>query len=416
MKRMAIFCGNFWCNFRKQTRGNVSMVFALSFVVVVAAAGGAIDMSNASMVRHDMQDALDSAVLAGVRTSSAQMTNVATATFNDNVAKSLSGAVTQSYAGSSASSAGVMTTTLAGTAEISSPTYALKLIGMNDINIKVASTAVGSATVATIATPCIYVLDPTGSQALLVNSGAQITAPNCEIDVKSTGNPAGMFNSGSNLNFKKVCMQGTKVTQNSTTVPNLALGCTNQTDPYTGKTPTPASSTCNFSNGNYNDAVVNLTPGVYCGWFNFNNSSAKVNFAPGVYVIKSGGWNVNGGTWTGSGVTFYFADTSKIQFNSGIAATLSAPTSGTYKDLLFYEASGLAKSDFIFNDSVANNLTGVIWLPSRTVTWNAKSGVASDALTMVVWRLILNNTTWNLGPQGGGNTAAGAMTSVRLIH
>ena len=68
-----------------------------------------------------------------------------------------------------------------------------------------------------------------------------------------------------------------------------------------------------------------------------------MNFKPGVYVIKGGGWNVNGGSWTGSGVTFYFADTSHIQFNSGISATLSAPTSGTYSGLLFYEPDGLAE-------------------------------------------------------------------------
>jgi hypothetical protein len=297
-------------------------------------------------------------------------------------------------------------------ATFDNPTYMLKLIGMDSIKLSVTATALRSA--AQTAAPCIYVLDPNGSQALLVNSGAQINAPGCEIAVKSNGTPAGMFNSGSKLDFKRVCMQGAKVTQNSTVVANLALNCSSAADPYAGQLPTPASSACTFSNGNYNNATVNLTPGVYCGWFNFNNSSARVNFAPGVYVIKNGGWNVNGGTWTGKGVTFYFADTSKIQFNSGISATLSAPTSGTYKDLLFYEAANLPKSDFIFNDSVANNLTGVIWLPSRTVTWNAKSGVASDSLTLVTWRLILNNTTWTLNPlekTGGGK----AVASVRLV-
>ncbi len=36
---------------------------------------------------------------------------------------------------------------------------------------------------------------------------------------------------------------------------------------------------------------------------------------------------MNGGLWTGNGVTFYFADTSKIQFNSGMEQRLKAPSS-----------------------------------------------------------------------------------------
>lgn len=409
----------FLSRFGKHFKGNVSITFGFSFVFIVTAIGGAVDLHRASSARHDLQDAVDSAVLAGVRVADTQMSTVASTTFTHNIPASYAAQASQGYSSSasssSTSSTNIVTTSLSGTAKVSSKNYVLQLIGMNDITVRASSTAKAISTEAKTATPCIYVLDPTGSQALLVNSGARITAPNCEIDVKTSGKPAGMFNSGSSLNFKKVCMEGNQVTQNSTTVANLSLNCTNQADPYAGKTPTPASSTCTVSNGNYNDATVNLTPGVYCGWFNFNNSSAKVNFAPGVYVIKNGGWNVNGGTWTGNGVTFYFADTSKIQFNSGISATLSAPTSGTYKDLLFYEAAGLSKSDFIFNDSVANKLTGVIWLPSRTVTWNAASGVASDSLTMIVWRLILNNTTWTLNPLDSGSTSSGSNKTVTVL-
>lgn len=396
------------------------MIFAMLLVVVIAAAGGTLDMINASAMRHDMQDALDSAVLAGVRASATQMTSSASAAFAKNVPTDLA-AASQSYSSSSsassAASASVVTTTLTGKATYVSPTFMMKLVGINSLTLSVKSVAMGTATTTSSGAPCIYVLDPTGSQALLVNSGASVSAPTCEIHVKSTANPAAIFNSGSSLNFKKLCIQGANVIKNSVTVPNLSTSCAAQGDPYAGTLPTPSSSTCTYSNLNYSAATQTLQPGVYCGWFNFNNSSAKITFAPGVYVIKNGGWNVNGGTWTGTGVTFYYADTSKIQFNSGISADLSAPSTGTYKNLLMYEASGLAKSQFVLNDSVANKLTGLIWLPSRELTLNAKSGVQSDALTLVVWRLILNNTTWTLTPMGGSSSPSGSgvMTSVRLI-
>jgi len=400
-------------DFLRATRGNVAMIFAFAFVLIVGSAGGGVELFNAVSARSSMQDALDSAVLAGIRAgTTAQMSSSASAAFNGNIPSTLTGA-TQTYGAASASSGSVTNLTFTGEASVEVPTKVMGLFGIDSMTVHAKSVAVAEKA-GTPAGPCIYVLDPSGSQALLVNSGAQVAASACEIDVKSTANPAAIFNSGSSLAFSKLCIQGANVTQNSTTVANLKTGCAAQGDPYAGTLPTPASSTCTYSNLNYSAATQNLSPGVYCGWFNFNNSSAQVNFAPGVYVIKGGGWNVNGGTWTGSGVTFYFADTSKIQFNSGISANLSAPTSGTYKNLLFYEAAGLSKTQFVLNDSVSNQLTGLIWLPSRELTLNAKSGIQSDALTMVVWRLILNNTTWKLASQGGSSSSGGTLSKVRL--
>ena len=391
------------------TGGNVALITAIAFVAVVGIGGATLDLSAQLNAKQNAQDAMDDAVLAGAGASSASATTAASQVFYQNINPKLTVSAPQ-FSSANSTSGGKTVDTFTGTASGQIQPQFMRLFGVSSMSFNVTSTAVSTSG----ASPCIYVLDPSSAQSLLVNSGANVQAPNCQIDVASTGNPAAIFNSGSSLNFSEVCVQGTQVLQNSTSVPNLKTGCATSADPYAGTLPTPGSSTCTFSNLNYSTSSVSLTPGVYCGWFNFNNSSASVNFAPGVYVIRGGGWNVNGGTWTGSGVTFYFADTSKIQFNSGISATLSAPTSGAYANLLFYEAPGLSKSAFIFNDSVANNLTGLIYLPSRDVTFNAKSGVASDALTMVVWQLILNNTTWNLGPLGG--SSGGANKSIRLLH
>jgi len=400
-------------NWLAQARGNATMIFALSLTAVVIVVGAGIDFNSAVTGHAQLQDAVDAAVLTGVRASSNNAGSASSA-FSANVAASVASAATQSYSSgtssSSTSSGSVSMVTMTGVARVQKPTFMLGLVGINSFSLSASATAVADKA---SSNPCIYVLDPTSTQSLLVNSGASVTAPNCEIHVKSTGNPAAIFNSGSSLNFKKICIAGANVIRNSVTVPNLSLSCAAQDDPYAGTLPTPSSSSCTYSNGNYSAANVTMQPGVYCGWFNFNNSNSVVTFAPGVYVIKGGGWNVNGGTWTGSGVTFYYADTSKIQFNSGISADLSAPTSGTYKDILMYEAAGLSKTQFVLNDSVANKLRGLIWLPSRQLTLNAKSGIQSDSVTMVVWQLILNNTTWNLTQMSG--SSSGTVTNIRLI-
>jgi hypothetical protein len=212
-----------------------------------------------------------------------------------------------------------------------------------------------------------------------------------------------------------VCLAGGNVLNNGGAPSTLVKSCAAIDDPYAGKLPTPVSTACTTSNGNYNGGSVTLTPGVYCGWFNFNNNPT-VTFQPGLYVIKDGGWNVNGGTWSGNGVTFYYADQSKIQFNSAVAVNMTAPTTGTYANIMMFEKPGLGTSAFIFNDAKAMQMTGLIYLPSRDVTFNGGSSMTSRSFTMVVNTLILNETKWKLTPYANGISGGGEGKQVRLTR
>jgi len=290
------------------------------------------------------------------------------------------------------------------------PANFLALAGIKTIAISVSATAkLGSST-----TACILVLDRSASQSLLMNSGADIEAPTCEVHVASAGNPAAIFNAKSTLNTSRTCLAGTSIIDNGGTHPNLAKGCTVATDPFAGQLPVPDTTAANCNGGNYNGGSYTMTPGVYCGWYNFNGTN-NLTFLPGVYVIKGGGWNVNGGAWTGTGVTFYFADTSKIQFNSGVKATLAAPTSGTYNGILMYEATGLSISQFVLDDSQGHALTGLIYLPSRQMTVNAGANLTTDQVTMVVDTLIVDNATWYVTPSPTKTVAGSSGGSPYLI-
>src|SRR6185437_3629669 len=108
-------------------------------------------------------------------------------------------------------------------------------------------------------------------------------------------------------------------------------------------------------------------------------------------------WNLNSGwTATGSGVTFYYADASSyIQFNSGVKANLSAPTSGTYAHVLMFEPNGLSTSSFaVDGTSTSDLLQGLIYLPSRNVTFNsAANATATDSR----WWCISSSSTRSPG-------------------
>lgn len=200
---------------------------------------------------------------------------------------------------------------------------------------------------------------------------------------------------GSTIQSARICIEGSTIIDNGGTHPNLKTNCRTAVDPFAGKLPVPSNSACSHTNLVFNGGTANLMPGVYCGGVNFN-SGTNVTLAPGLYVIRGGDWNVNGGTWTGSDVTFYFEDTSRIQFNSAITSSMSAPSTGSYAGILIYEKEGLSRSPFVIDDSKGSDLTGLIYLPSRDTIFNSDSKANGEKITMVFNTLILDQTKWRL--------------------
>lgn len=391
--------------FSADRRGSVAILFALAAVALFGTASFAVDYSRAISLETRMRQALDAAVLAGIKAGegSARIA-AANAVFNQNMGES-EPSVQLNFTSPNADQ-------FTGTARTRLRTTLASAIGVTGLNVEALSTALKK----TSGKVCILVLDKTASQAFLVNGGATVEAPDCEIHVHSKANPAAIFNSGTEIDSRKLCLAGSSIIDNGGSHPNLQTRCDAADDPYVGRYPEPANAACDYSNLNFNGGNVNLSPGVYCGWINFN-SQPNVTFAPGVYVVKNGGWNVNGGTWRGNGVTFYFADTSKIQFNSAVDAVITAPTSGAYENVVIFEKAGLPRSPFVLDDSRGFNITGLVYLPSRDTIFNGGSQVESKDFTIVVNTLILDQTRWNLDSSsteiaGGGSSA----DHVRLIN
>jgi len=388
--------------FHRNVDGNIAWVYALSLIPLTVAAGAGLDYVAVLDAKTTLQNAIDASTLAGA--AAGNSSSVATNVFAAEPTAKFGVAGSPVYTINTDSS-------FTGRVSANVPANFMSLVGIRTIAVSVTATAKQGGTT----TACILVLDRTASQSLLMNSGADIEASTCEVHVASTASPAAIFNSQSTLNSSKTCLAGTSIIDNGGTHPNLVKSCTVATDPFASQLPVPDTTAANCNGGNYNGGNFTLTPGVYCGWYNFNGTN-NLTFQPGVYVIKGGGWNVNGGSWTGTGVTFYFADTSKIQFNSGVKATLAAPTSGTYNGILMYEAAGLPITPFVLDDSKGHTLTGLIYLPSRQMTVNAGANLTTDQVTVVVDTLIVDSATWNVTPSPTKTIAGASGGSPYLIR
>src|SRR5207248_9882842 len=106
---------------------------------------------------------------------------------------------------------------------------------------------------------------------------------------------------------------------------------------------TPCTADPSISGG-----TVSLNPGTYCGITISGN--ANVTFNSGTFILLGGGFHAGSSntTLTGTGVTFYntcspspcnggSSGYQPISITGNLTATLSAPTSGSYAGILFYE-------------------------------------------------------------------------------
>ncbi len=394
-KRLSGFCS--------ETSGNYAVTTALMLPLLIGLIGLALDTANWYTNHRQMDRIVETAAAAAASylgsDTTAQITAIAA-----NVA---------ALNGLSTSTGDTLTVTVASNPATLTVTGTRKLNRFfSAMFVPTAQVATSTATAGASGNPvCILVLDPSSNQTLLVNSSVILNAPSCEIDVASTSSSAAIFNS-SLPNVAKVCVAGGSLVNGGSAINNLTNNCTTASDPYAGHIATPTVGSCTV-NGKTFSGTTNLSPGTYCGTFDFN-VAGSLNLAAGLYIFNGTNWNLNPG-WTinGTGVTFYFVTSgSYIQFNSNVTANLSAPTSGTYANILMFEPAGLSTSSFAVDGTSSSHLLqGVIHLPSRNVTFNAASNVTSDTLTLVVNQLIIDNVNWSIGPDAStiGGNGAGAV-------
>ncbi len=390
-------------SFSRARHGTVAAIFALTLLPMVAGVAAAVEYTRVSASRDNLQKAIDAAVLLGAMKAPAERVTAATAAFH---AGRPAGDVLLDEVAFVTNADGSFT----GTATARKTMLLTSGLPLNQIGLRVTATARGAPE--SVASACIIIEDPNASQALLVNSGARIVAPNCEIHVKSNRDPAMIYNAGADLRVRRLCIKSDTVLFNTTTRPPTELRCNPHNDPYRGKLPHPANNLpCTHLNrSDWPNAPQSFgSPNgvtVWCGNNNFNFPQTLT--FQGLHVVRDGALTVNSGaTIAADGATFYFEDrNARFLMNGNVTLTLRAPTSGTYAGIAMFEKQGLQPSPFVFNGVNGQSLHGIFYLPSRNVTFNSASSASADRLSMVVNTMILNSTSWNI--DGGVETTSGS--------
>lgn len=165
---------------------------------------------------------------------------------------------------------------------------------------------------------------------------------------------------------------------------------------------------------------VTISPpsgGIAC----FNGASIKgnVTFAPGTYYINGGSLSIAANAVvTGSGVTFILKDFSgnsgiTVDISGSATVNLTAPTSGTYGGILFYQSrTAPSNGKNTISGNTSSKLEGAVYLPNQQVTFAGTTGMDTKCLQIVA-RTVAFSGASTIQNDCSGNPAAKAFTGSR---
>lgn len=374
-------------------RGLVMALAAVLMPVVVGAMALALDCGVMYLQRRQAQTAADAAALAG-----------AYALYNGSnasVARSAAIAVgAQNGFTIPSSNVTPTTTTVAVQVTATPPRFFSALWGQGRLSISASAKAATDVNAGS--TPysnyAILVLDPTSSGSLTLSNNTEITTSNQINTPTGTGiqvnssSPTAAVATNSAYTDVPVSIVGGYSTSNSAYFGSVTTGAPVVPDPLASlpvpsvPTATSTPSTSYSGNGTYT-----MQPGLYTQSVTISNPSV-VTMQPGLYYFQNGASLTieSGGGLNGSGVTLYMDGGGTINFTNLSSTTLSAPTSGTYQGVVYFQ-DRTSTTTPTFGNNATINLSGTFYAPAAAISFQNNMDYAQYGSQLIVKDLSLAN-------------------------
>lgn len=401
------------------------MMAALTLVPIVGAVGCGVDFIAASSVRKAMQNAADSAVLAGASSPAGDEQVVV----HDFLAAHLGsdGAIGGDDHGHSwEHQVAVADNVVEVVVSDSYPTTFMKVFGVDQVGLSVKAKAVRPSSSA-----CILILDPAVSDALKVINANSVTSE-CGIQVNSAHKSRAFYveNNGAfaapHIAVHGISKLGSGKKLNPAPVDGSAVvpdPLASMDEPMARTAPCTSQSLQTINS----QTKISINPGVYCGGLTLNTSD-DVTLKPGVYTFRNGPFTLNASAKViGKGVILYFEDDKSAFLSNGAAIMeLSAPATGKHAGLLMFQGRKAKDVNVAYrlNTAAGSFYDGTIYLPYAVIDWNVSgsvnAGASYTALIAKVLRLYVSGTVIFKKPTPGSATPTPAAmaggSGVRLVE
>ena len=404
----------------RSERGNVLFIATMSLPVLIGAGGLATDTIQWTLHQREIQRQADSAALAGAyaKAQGGSPAASATAEINRHSFVTLLGSPTVENAPTTGSYAG-------NTNAVRVVLQTRQALPFSSMFIGTAPTLTAEATAAVISNGnyCVISLEPTATAGVIMQGNASVTM-GCGIATNSTAANAVVAGGSSSILATPVAaVGGLQASSNYASGTTLQPYSITQPDPF-ASLPAPTLPSCSTKLNVAPNATAHVTnaSGVTC--YRGMDLKGTVSFDPGVYYVDGSSFSAGSqAAIIGAGVTFILtsnnatsnpASIATVDINGGANIQLTAPASGTYAGVLFYQ-------DRRAQDSGANNingnassiLQGAVYMPSQEVSFSGNSGMTTQCVQIVSRRVTFtgSNTIANSCPAGSG---ASSFTGTRV--
>lgn len=380
----------------KDRRGNAIVIAGAAMIPLAGAVGLATDTVQWVLYKRELQRAADSAAFAGVY-AKAQSETVSSAVTAD-LAKG------NNHTGVSLLSGYPSITYPADTSNYNNAVAVelriQKALGFSSLFLSTPPTLEASATAAMIDTGsyCLWTKDK------IIIGGSSTTTMGCPAISDSTDSPS-VSTPGTAYTFTapKVAAAGT-LPSSINGVTTLAPHHFPLPDPFAGKYSTSIPAGCNeysatsnqatYTTGTGQNKVTHIysyeTKNVCFSSFKFSGGTYVLD--AGTYYIDSADFDTTGGTTLTSstgGVTIILTGNTpgSIKMNGSATINLSAPSAGTYKNMLFIQSSSatLANQNTIQGDA-NSKFDGSIYMPNGLVELTGNSSASTKCLMIAAYQ------------------------------
>ena len=353
--------------------GNVAMMFGLGLPVLGISMGFAVDYSNSTYQRTEMQNAADAAALAGARElgfSDGQPTdkreNLAIAAAE----RFLAGKVPQAQGRVEPS---LDRATVRVQLSYDSPQYFGGLIGQTSWRISVAAEATYLGQ--DIVSGCVIALGANESAGIAIEGAPRLTARNCGVWSNAAGGRSITAQGAPRVDADRICAVG-QVDGSRGLNPTPEAGCEPAPDPYAGRV-LSVDAGCDWNNRVVESKTpVTLDAPTYCGGLFMEGGTIKLN--PGLYVVRDGPLTIAANAnLTGNGVSILLVgEGADLLFRGSPSVTLTAMASGPLAGIaIAMAADGLPKTA-IMEGSPNLAVAGSLYLPGASLTLRGSPSIA----------------------------------------
>jgi hypothetical protein len=401
--------GSMQMRFRLDESGQMLIVAALSLLVLFGFLALSCDIGLLFRAKRNLQMAADASATAGAldyyyNGSASSAETAAQAAASSNGLTNGQGGVTVTVnsppvQGPNRGIAGDVEVII----EQPNPTVFMRMF--NRDSLSVAARAVGGTPLPT--KTCVYVLSPTGADAMQLSGSFDVSVSHCGVVVDSSDPDALQFTGSSGyLSASSVSVVGGDGGQTGDSSPTPVTRAPAQNDPIRMSGPVPPGRCTQSSTATSLTGTI-AGPGTgeaLC----FTNPVSMSD------VTTSG--TINSGTG-GTTLDIY---SGALTMNSGTVLDLVAPTSGDTNGIALMEPSSNSSAITIQKGNVTGSLTGIIYAPAAELylqdSGGDKSGGISLTTDLIINKLVDQTATLTVNSYSAANPTTTPLRAVALVE